>query len=421
MPCSSVEESPNKPSWLSERYVQDALRKYSKDSSLEIVKLEIVPASSKGDNYCSVMTRIRVQFTSDKCKGIQSGSYILKSVFEDEADIITANVIEGYNVYSHEMEIYGTIFPKYREILENIGYTEDLAPRAVNLDYEHKCIFFEDLNALGFQMPDIKKGFDTEHAKMILAKLAKMHAASVLLDEENPKICRKFDRGFLNKHYQGLAPFFAGNFEVCARMVRGWEGYEVYGEKLLKLVPKFMEYGAQAMEPRKHYLNVLTHGDLWCNNTMLKYNDKEEPVDVLLLDFQFSCWASPTIDLHYFLNTSLVEDLRVNHIEEFVHFYYLNLRKTLEDLGFHGKIPTLQQFWMQYMETAFYALFTLIIPQPLMLNEKVDDASFNCLLEENTERSMNLRNAIYGNPKVQDNLRRILPVFDRRGILDLQG
>ncbi|CAD7091876.1 unnamed protein product [Hermetia illucens] len=421
MPCSIVEESSNKPSWLSEQYVQDALRKYIKDNSLEIVKLEIVPASSKGDNYCGVMTRVRVQFTSDECKGIQSGSYVLKSTLEDAADSIATNVMEEYNIYNHELEMYGTIFPKFRDILATIGYREDLVPRTVTIDYDHKSIFFEDLTARGFLMPNVKKGFNAEHAKMILSKVAKMHAASVLLDQENPKMCRKFDRGIFNKHNQGFTPFFAGNFEVCARMVRDWEGYEVYGEKLMKLVPKFMEYGTRAMEPRKHHFNVLTHGDLWCNNTMFKYNDKGEPVDVVLLDFQFSCWASPTVDLHYFLNSSLVEDLRFNHIEEFVHFYYLNLRKTLEDLAFQGKIPTLQQFWMEYMETAFYALFTLTITQPVMLNEIVEDASLNRFLEGNTEKSMQLRYAIFSNPKVQDNLRRLLPVFDRRGLLDLQS
>ncbi|CAD7091875.1 unnamed protein product [Hermetia illucens] len=420
MPCSSVEESPNKPSWLSERYVQDALRKYTKDSSLEIVKLEIVPASSKGDNYCGVMTRIRVKFTRDECKGIQSGSYILKSTFEDEADTITVHVMEGYNVYNHELEMYGTIFPKLRSILENIDYREDLVPRTVTIDLDHKSIFFEDLTARGFQMADVKKGLNTEHVKIILIKLAKMHAASALLDQENPKICRKFDRGLFNKHYEGFAPFMTRNLEVCARMVRGWEGYEMYGDKLMNLVPKLTEYGQRATEPRKHHLNVLTHGDLWCNNTMFKYNDKGEPVDVILLDFQFSCWASPTIDLHYLFNTSLAEGLWLNHIEEFVQFYYLNLRKSLEDLGFQGKIPTLQEFWLQYMETAFYALFTSLIPQAIMLNEELEDASFNCLLEGDTERSMRLRNAIYSNPKIQSNLRRQLPVFDRRGLLDIQ-
>lgn len=67
------------------------------------------------------------------------------------------------------------------------------------------------------------------------------------------------------------------------------------------------------------------------------------------------------------------------------------------------------------------ALFTLTITQPVMLNEIVEDASLNRFLEGNTEKSMQLRYAIFSNPKVQDNLRRLLPVFDRRGLLDLQS
>ncbi|XP_037922260.1 uncharacterized protein LOC119658713 isoform X3 [Hermetia illucens] len=50
MTCSNVEESHNKPPWLTKPYVADAL---------EIVKLEIIRASSKGDNYCGAMTKFK--------------------------------------------------------------------------------------------------------------------------------------------------------------------------------------------------------------------------------------------------------------------------------------------------------------------------------------------------------------------------
>lgn len=95
--------------------------------------------------------KIQVQFTSDECKGIQSGSYILKSTLENGADSIATQVMEGYNIYNHELEMYGTIFPRYRSILADIGYREDLVPRVVIIDYDHRIIFFEDLKARDFQ------------------------------------------------------------------------------------------------------------------------------------------------------------------------------------------------------------------------------------------------------------------------------
>ncbi|XP_037922259.1 uncharacterized protein LOC119658713 isoform X2 [Hermetia illucens] len=62
-------------------------------------------------------------------------------------------------------------------------------------------------------------------------------------------------------------------------------------------------------------------------------------------------------------------------------------------------------------------IFSVLIAQPFMLNEEVEDASLNCLLEENSEWSKRLRKAIYSNQKVQDNLRRLLPVISRRQTL----
>lgn len=88
---------------------------------------------------------------------------------------------------------------------------------------------------------------------------------------------------------------------------------------------------------------------------MFKYNDKNEPIDVILLDFQFCCYASPAIDLLYFIHTSCIDDLRQNRLEELIQFYYYHLMNILNKLNHDTKnLPTLHQFQQQVFKKFFY-------------------------------------------------------------------
>lgn len=95
---------------------------------------------------------------------------------------------------------------------------------------------------------------------------------------------------------------------------------------------------------------------------MLKFVDKLQPNDevensienVIFIDFQISCWTSPTIDLHYFFNNSLHESLRPNQFDDLIEFYHENLAKYLVRLEYKKQIPTLGEFKQQYKEKAFY-------------------------------------------------------------------
>lgn len=86
-----------------------------------------------------------------------------------------------------------------------------------------------------------------------------------------------------------------------------------------------------------------------------KKAELEQPIEnVMLIDFQYACWSSPVIDLHYFLNTSLQESLRPNRFDELIDFYHGNLVETLKRLRYKKPIPTLEQLKQQYLDKSFY-------------------------------------------------------------------
>lgn len=172
----------------------------------------------------------------------------------------------------------------------------------------------------------------------------------------------------LNRTTSTFDQLYLSLFDVLICVVSKWSGYERYVEKLTKLRPKVIENGKRSFDAKDHQFNTLIHGDMWVNNTMYTYNAKNEPDKMMLVDFQFCCWTSPTIDLHYFMSTSLTDDLRLHYQEELLQFYHSELARMLASLQYKKHIPTLHEFHLQFMENSFWCKGVLSLSLYLSLS-----------------------------------------------------
>lgn len=163
--------------------------------------------------------------------------------------------------------------------------------------------------------------------------------------------------GMLNRSTTTFDDLYVSMLDTLIKVVSAWNSYEQYGEKLTKLRSSLIEKGKRSFDAKSHQFNTLIHGDVWVNNTMYTYNAKNEPDKMMLVDFQFCCWTSPTIDLHYFINTSLNDNLRLNYQEELLKFYHSELSRMLTSLQYKKHIPTLHEFHLQFMENCFWGKF----------------------------------------------------------------
>lgn len=76
--------------------------------------------------------------------------------------------------------------------------------------------------------------------------------------------------------------------------------------------------------------NTLGHTDLWVNNMMIKYDEKQEPIGVKFFDFQFIKYDTVVEDVLFFLFTSVRNELLTDNFDHFVDLYYNSLENYLK-------------------------------------------------------------------------------------------
>ncbi|XP_011176545.2 uncharacterized protein LOC105208417 [Zeugodacus cucurbitae] len=409
--------------WLTKEYFETILREYKKDEGLVVTNINASTGSSKGDSFISTMTRFKVEFLASNCREPRQEFYIAKTSYE--GDPVIARIMKEFDVYNREMIMYNQILPEMAALLVEIGDYDKLFAETIHVDFVRSAIIFEDLSVSGFVVADRIAGLNESQARLALTKLAKFHATAAVFNERMPGILTNLQGGFLRRTTRAFEPFFRGMLEVCANFADCCEELgPYYKDKLLKLRPHVFEYAVRSFDPKDGHFFTLIHGDIWATNIMLlsetngEQFDTKKVKDARLIDFQFSNWSSPAVDLHYLINTSFENHLRLHCQDELIQYYHDILTSTLHKLTYGGHIPSLHELCIQLEERRFYAFTSSIVNQPLQISENTADSDLNSLTEVN-ERSRNFYKVLYSNTKVQSTVKVLLPYFDRKGLLDV--
>ncbi|XP_053947873.1 uncharacterized protein LOC128856587 [Anastrepha ludens] len=415
-PTADFEQS-DAPAWLTKDYLERCLRAYHEDSQLKILRWHVRPALGKGENYAGVLTRIRADYQT-AVGTVATGHYVVKTSFE--SDEFARKTMEPYDIFNREISVYEQVLPKLNALLREIGDHEQIFAETMAVDRARSALIFEDLNVREFTMPNRVDGLNMQLSKIVLRKLAKMHATSAVLNERESGCLETYDRGFFNRHTDNYMPGFEGFLMACSRRVAQWEGYEYYAKKLVNLRAKYAELGKQVFDVVPGHVNVLAHGDLWTNNVMVNYDKKTgEPLDAIIIDFQYAAWGSPALDLDYFLNTSLEEHMHLHQQDELIRCYYETFSDTLLKLNYQAKIPSLHKFHLQLEEKAFYAFHSTCVIMAIQRNEDTTDADFNAIMQDDA-RALRFKDTCFKSLHVQRIIKQLLPVYERRGLLETE-
>lgn len=94
-------------------------------------------------------------------------------------------IIEQYNAFPKEIKVYSELIPAFEEIWEKAGYPVQFGPRCLfTSENPNSVIVMDDLKANGYKMLNRQKGLTLDETKILIAKIAKFHTASVIHYDE---------------------------------------------------------------------------------------------------------------------------------------------------------------------------------------------------------------------------------------------
>ena len=138
--------------------------------------------------------------------------------------------------------------------------------------------------------------------------------------------------------------------------------YKDCADKIQKWTPESMaEAYLFVAEPMACGLQVLNHGSVSSCKFMTKFDEENNPIDVLLTDFNISFWGSPSCDLLSFLMTSVQNNVKVDHFDDLIEHYHTELASGLKKLNYKKQIPTLVEMHADILEKGAYGPSSFLI------------------------------------------------------------
>ncbi|XP_018321841.1 uncharacterized protein LOC108734690 [Agrilus planipennis] len=238
--------------------------------------------------------------------------------------------------------------------------------------YDNEFLIFEDLTKSGFVLWDKTKPMTTKCVEFILKETAKYHALSFAFRDQKPDVFDDLARilhvNILTKFFEtipSLLKSYTTNMKCALNLFD-----PVQDKKIYEILANFIENGIESIvmgySIEDNDKVVIIHGDSWCNNFMLKFEDPSQPDSLRqmkFLDWQCSRLSSPVIDMSYFLYCNGPQEV-FDNLDYYLKLYHNTLASALSDLETDVEkvfpFSTLQNHWRKYARFGLTMACTLI-------------------------------------------------------------
>uniref|UniRef100_A0A336LPX7 CSON000643 protein n=1 Tax=Culicoides sonorensis TaxID=179676 RepID=A0A336LPX7_CULSO len=312
---------------FNEKTLENIVAQYS---GTKCVGWRFMGGFKKGDSYLSQVFRLQIDGQRND-DNFQINT-IIKSIPQNigrrktfRSDDFFRNEI---NFYKHTMK---ACLDHQNKITDNDKKKFNALPRCIDAfsDGENDFIVLEDLGVKGYGTVSRQTGMDFNHCKMAIETLGKFHAVSLAFRYQKPQEFEKFVLQFVeetyydDKYHSWYKKFQHDQIVTALDAIekeypdtdievksRDFLTNNLYG-KLVKLTHDQNRY------------SVLGHGDCWTPNFLFKYGvDATIPIDVKMIDFQLARFASPALDISFFIYSCTTQDLRVTHYDDLLKAYH---------------------------------------------------------------------------------------------------
>ncbi|XP_014088680.1 uncharacterized protein [Bactrocera oleae] len=347
------------PEWLNYDFFERVLQSQNSGENIQITNIEIQPATKKGEHYASAMFRIKVMFTLSADCDVKS--FIVKALPELEGE--KQRLLENSKLFETEIGVYTNVLPRLVEVLrlagECIRFGADCLYHALT---PFKLLVFDDLRQLGYDIVR-NRALTLSEIKASYRKLAKWHAASYKLANEQPEIFETLSESFMTLPYVVNSSFISGGIKSFIDMldsVPTLKMYKPYFEAMqpdwaIKCRATYTEYFSNRQTQTCY---GICHGDLLANNLMFRHAPLTGVLeDVLLVDYQLTYMGPLVNDLIYSYFMLYTPQQRATNHEELFEYYFRHFVQTLELLGCQMELLTFESFHQQLKRQKILAFY----------------------------------------------------------------
>lgn len=216
-----------------------------------------------------------------------------------------------------------------------------------HLDGENDFLALENLNTYGYHTTSRQESMNIHVCRLIMQTLGRFHALSFLMRDQSPKKFEELASVLEETYYADkLKPwyndFIKMQIEVALDAVEKIYGGTVVEERAKKFLTDGSLYDKMAkLTHTRNRFSVIGHGDCWTPNFLIhstKLDGRDVPVKAKMIDFQLSRFASPVIDISFFIYSCTTEELRAQYYDDLIMTYYKNLSKMIKDFGSDSEV-----------------------------------------------------------------------------------
>ncbi|XP_061399694.1 uncharacterized protein LOC133335438, partial [Musca vetustissima] len=312
----------NVPSWINVKLFENALREAVGDYKA-IENFKVANALGPGENFATLMLRVRVELLlSDDSHQVKN--FMMKVALDNE---LYREHMSKWEMFKKEAGMYRDIVPELEEMYRRRG-----------------C---GNLSERGFRNVKRQDGLDMMHTKCVLRKIAQWHAATaVRVLEKGPYDEQYLDGFFTEDSREFCDQMFKGTLKHVLAAARKLPNHEEYYGQIESLFSHFTDTMYSQLvsgENSGDEFIALNHGDFWCNNIMFQYDDDNSaPKETYFVDLQMPRYGPVAQDLLYFILSSTQADLKVQHFDELIQYYYEHLIESLKLLEYSKPLPKLR-------------------------------------------------------------------------------
>uniref|UniRef100_A0A905QWS3 CHK kinase-like domain-containing protein n=3 Tax=Rhodnius prolixus TaxID=13249 RepID=A0A905QWS3_RHOPR len=347
-------------------------KKWQENHISSIVSIDGKPAMEKGENYCSVIMRYRLEIVY--CSGEKSVKYfIIKKLPPSEAQ---EKFLQEFSFFRNEIHMYSKVLKGMKTLMAEFEDRRETLWCEMITYTPYDMIVLDDLQDQNFVMMNRKENLDFDHSMLVMRTLGRYHAMSKILLKRLLIYPNDFG-SFLFSQPLLVNICFISSLTVLEEAVKkSWgDKWTHLPERLRKVKSQTQEKLSKLDPVDESRFNVLNHGDCWTNNMMFKHVEgTNTPCAVKYIDYQLSHYNSFAWDLTYFLYNSTRPDIRRAKYKELLTAYHQSLINNLKYFNYEeNDTPTLDKV-MEEMERLEFVGFLLLISIHVMTTADTTEA-----------------------------------------------